>query len=59
MGSQFRDQPLGKRFTMVLKQPAEGTAQRILLAGQDWAAILPAPKIQIPGRSLCGAGLLT
>src|SRR6266571_1242363 len=37
MGCQFADERLGKRFSMVLKQLAEGTAESIPLACQDWA----------------------
>lgn len=36
-GCQFADERLGKRFSMVLKQLAEGTAESIPLACQDWA----------------------
>ena len=36
-GCQFADGRLGKRFSMVLKQLAEGTAESIPLACQDWA----------------------
>lgn len=36
-GCQFKDERLGKRFSMVLKQLAEGTAESIPLACQDWA----------------------
>lgn len=36
-GCQFQDERLGKRFSMVLKQLAEGTAESIPLACQDWA----------------------
>ena len=37
VGCQFKDERLGKRFSMVLKQLAEGTAESIPLACQDWA----------------------
>ena len=37
VGCQFADERLGKRFSMVLKQLAEGTAESIPLACQDWA----------------------
>lgn len=37
VGCQFKDERLGKRFRMVLKQLAEGTAESIPLACQDWA----------------------
>lgn len=37
VGCQFQDERLGKRFSMVLKQLAEGTAESIPLACQDWA----------------------
>lgn len=36
-GCQFADERLGRRFSMVLKQLAEGTAESIPLACQDWA----------------------
>ena len=36
-GCQFKDERLSKRFSMVLKQLAEGTAESIPLACQDWA----------------------
>lgn len=36
-GCEFRDERLGKRFSMVLKQLFEGTAESIPLACQDWA----------------------
>ena len=36
-GCRFADERLGKRFSMVLKQLAEGTAESIPLACQDWA----------------------
>lgn len=36
-GCQFADERLGKRFNMVLQQLAEGTAESIPLACQDWA----------------------
>ena len=36
-GCQFADERLGKRFSMVLQQLAEGTAESIPLACQDWA----------------------
>lgn len=36
-GCQFKDERLGKRFSMVLKQLNEGTAESIPLACQDWA----------------------
>ena len=35
-GCQFKDERLGKRFGMVLKQLSEGTAESIPLACQDW-----------------------
>ena len=34
---QFKDERLGKRFSMVLKQLSEATAESIPLACQDWA----------------------
>ena len=34
-GCQFKDERLGKRFCMVLKQLSEGTAESIPLACQD------------------------
>ena len=37
VGCQFKDERLSKRFSMVLKQLAEGTAESIPLACQDWA----------------------
>jgi hypothetical protein len=36
-GCEFKDERLGKRFGMVLKQLSEGTAESIPLACQDWA----------------------
>ena len=36
-GCQFKDERLSKRFSMVLKQLAEGTAESMPLACQDWA----------------------
>ena len=36
-GCEFRDERLGKRFSMVLRQLSEGTAESIPLACQDWA----------------------
>lgn len=36
-GCEFRDERRGKRFGIVLKQLAEGTAESIPLACQDWA----------------------
>lgn len=36
-GLPFADERLGNRFSMVLKQLAEGTAENIPLACQDWA----------------------
>lgn len=36
-GCQFRDERLGRRFSMVLKQLAERTTESIPLACQDWA----------------------
>jgi hypothetical protein len=36
-GCQFKDERLGKRFSMVLTQLSEGTAESIPLACQDWA----------------------
>jgi hypothetical protein len=35
---EFKDERLGKRFGMVLKQLSEGTAESIPLARQDWAS---------------------
>ncbi|MBI5688996.1 MAG: transposase [Verrucomicrobia bacterium] len=37
VGCHFKDERLSKRFSMVLKQIAEGTAESIPLACQDWA----------------------
>lgn len=37
VGCQFKDERLSKRFSMVLKQLAEATAESIPLACQDWA----------------------
>lgn len=37
VGCHFKDERLSKRFSMVLKQLAEGTAESIPLACQDWA----------------------
>lgn len=37
VGCQFKDERLSKRFSMVLKQLAEGTAESIPFACQDWA----------------------
>lgn len=36
-GCQFKDERLGQRLSRVLKQLAEGTAESIPLACQDWA----------------------
>jgi hypothetical protein len=36
-GCQFADERLSKRFSMVLKQLAEGTGESMPLACQDWA----------------------
>lgn len=36
-GCRFKDERLTKRFSMVLKQLSEGTAESIPLACQDWA----------------------
>jgi len=36
-GCQFKDERLGKRFSMVLKQLSEATAESIPVACQDWA----------------------
>jgi hypothetical protein len=37
LASEFKDQRLGKRFKMVLKQLSEATAESIPWACQDWA----------------------